>query len=71
MIIPKYIVLFAGCGGLSEGFTKTKLFNGIAHVFCLWNRDGHTLFFQKEPRTGTTPLSSLKHSTTHLSSELQ
>lgn len=32
MIIPKYIDLFAGCGGLSEGFSKTKLFNGVAHV---------------------------------------
>lgn len=28
----KYIDLFAGCGGLSEGFTSTNLFEGIAHI---------------------------------------
>ena len=34
LLMPKftYIDLFAGCGGLSEGFSNSNLFEGLAHV---------------------------------------
>ena len=27
-----YIDLFAGCGGLSDGFEQTQMYRGLAHV---------------------------------------